>query len=372
MGANTVTRAALIGGGFMADVHAHALRANAIDIVGIASSSAARARQAADRLGIDRAYDDVAALLDDDRVDVVHVLTPNASHAPYALAALAADKHVVREKPLATNVRDAQAVVAEAKSRGRVAAVPFVYRFHPMVRHARARIMSGDVGIVYSVQGAYLQDWLLNPDDDNWRVDDAAGGASRAFADIGPHVCDLLEFVTGDRISRLVTLTRTVHPMRRDRAVHTEDLVGMLAQLRSGATVNLLVSQVAAGRKNALSLEIHGALESLRFDQERPEELWIGRRTGSMHHLRNPDELTGDAARLSRLPAGHALGYQDAFTAFVADVYASIARGSVVDGLPVFADGLRAAQLTAAVLDSARSMSWVDVPAVTDSPLEDS
>lgn len=348
----------------MGEVHTRALRAAGVPIVGVASSSAASAERAAERLRLDRAYASVDELLADDSVTLLHVLTPNDSHAPLATAALQAGKHVVCEKPLATASADARALVELAATSGRITSVPFVYRFHPMAREARDRIARGETGRLLSVQGAYLQDWLLAADDNNWRVDAEAGGPSRAFADIGSHLCDLLEFIAGERITRLTSRTRTVHAERGGHRVSTEDLVGVLAELEGGAVVSLLVSQVAPGRKNGLVLELHGEAESLRFEQERPEELWIGRRRESLLHVRNPDELQGDAARLSVLPAGHPLGYQDAFTAFVADTVASIEQGTAVDGLPGFADGFRAAQLTEAVLESSARDSWIDLPAL--------
>lgn len=352
---------AFIGGGFMADVHSRAARAAGARIIGVTSSTAERSRAAAERIGADRAFDDVDALLADASVDVVHIVTPNATHHDLTVRAIAAGKHVVTEKPLATTVDDAVDLEQRASAAGVVATVPFVYRFHPMVREARARISTGQVGRLFSVQGAYLQDWLLAADDDNWRVSTDAGGESRAFADIGSHVCDLLEFVTGERLARLQAVTSTVFAERASTGpVNTEDLVGVLAQTSSGAVVSLLVSQVAPGRKNALMLEVHGASESLRFEQERPEELWIGSRTGSRAHLRNNDELHADAARLAVLPPGHPLGYQDAFTAFAADTYAAV-RGVAPDGLPLFADGARAARITDAVLTAARTGGWVDL-----------
>lgn len=350
---------ALIGGGFMADVHSRAARAAGARIVGVTSSTPARSRMAADRIGAETAYDDVDALLSDDRVDVVHVVTPNATHHSLTARVLEAGKHVVTEKPLATTVGEALDLQARAVAASVVATVPFVYRFHPMVREARARVASGQLGRLFSVQGSYLQDWLLAAEDDNWRVSTDAGGASRAFADIGSHLCDLLEFVTGDRLVRLQAVTRTVFLERASTGpVSTEDLVGVLAETAAGGVVSLLVSQVAPGRKNGLVLEVHGSIESLRFEQERPEELWIGRRTASERHLRNTDELHPDAARLSVLPPGHPLGYQDAFTAFAADTYAAV-RGTAPEGLPHFADGVRAARITDAVLASARTAEWV-------------
>jgi predicted dehydrogenase len=352
---------AFIGGGFMADVHSRAARAAGARIVGVSSSSPERSRAAAERIGADVAFDDVDALLADPAVDVVHVVTPNASHHALTVRVLNAGKHVVTEKPLATTLADAVDLEQRASAAAVVATVPFVYRFHPMVREARARVAAGQAGQLFSIQGAYLQDWLLVAADDNWRVSTEAGGASRAFADIGSHLCDLLEFVTGDRLVRLQALTRTVFAERASTgAVHTEDLAGVLAQTAGGAVVSLLVSQVAPGRKNGLALAVHGATESLRFEQERPEELWIGARTGSRAHLRNNDELHPDAARLAVLPPGHPLGYQDAFTAFASDTYAAV-RGEHPEGLPVFADGVRAARITDAVLASARTGAWSEL-----------
>jgi predicted dehydrogenase len=349
-----------IGGGFMAEVHSRAARAARANLLGIVSSSPERSAAAAGVLGIDRAYPSIEAMLSDDRIDVVHVVTPNTSHLAHALAAIEAGKHVICEKPLTTSVADARQLVAAAESAGVTATVPFVYRFHPMVREARARIRAGEFGRLLSVQGSYLQDWLLAQTDGNWRVDAASGGPSRAFADIGSHLCDLLEFVTGDRVSRVQALKRTVFDSRPDVArVTTEDLVAVLFETRSGAVGTLLVSQVAPGRKNRLHFEIAGSGESIGFDQENPESLWIGRRQAS-EILPRGENMSADAARLSVLPAGHPLGYQDAFTAFVADSYAAIA-GERHDGLPTFTDGLRAVRLTDAVLESAQTGAWVDI-----------
>jgi predicted dehydrogenase len=354
-------RAGFVGGGFMAAVHSRAARAARAELAGGASSSAGSARAAAGRLGLDAVFDSVDALIADPDIDVVHVCTPNATHAPIARAALEAGKHVICEKPLATTSADAAELAALAADRGLVAAVPFVYRFHPMAREARARIARGELGRLLSVQGAYLQDWLATPHDDDWRVDASVGGPSRAFADIGSHLVDLVEFVSGDRIVRLNASTRTVYENRAKNVdIATEDLVAVVVELASGAVGTLLVSQVAPGRKNALTIELSGTDASVRFEQERPEQLWVGRADASSLIGRDPAHLAPDAARLALVPAGHPMGYQDAFNAFVADAYAAIG-GAAPEGLPRFDDGLRAVRVTEAVLASAASDGWMEV-----------
>jgi predicted dehydrogenase len=354
---------AVVGGGFMATVHSRAARAAGARLVGILSSSHDKSASAAEQLGIERAYGSLDELVADDAVDVVHVTTPNAFHAAQAHAALAAGRHVVCEKPLATTVADAEGLVEAVGDL--VATVPFVYRYHPMVREARARVRAGDVGTILTLNGSYLQDWLLTSGDDNWRVDEQAGGRSRAFADIGSHLVDLFEFVAGDRVSRVAAATRTFLTERAlHHAVTTEDAAAVTLETEGGAIGTVLVSQAAPGRKNRLYLEIAGTQESVAFDQEEPETLWVGRRSGSLLLPRDPAQLHPDAARLVTTPAGHAQGYQDAFNGFVADTYAAVG-GATPDGLPRFDDGLRTVRVTDAVLTAAEQGTWVQVRSET-------
>ena len=356
--------AAFVGGGFMAAVHSRAARAAGATLVGAASSSPSSAERAVSSLGLGRAFASPQDLFEDDAVDTVHIVTPNATHADFALAAIDAGRNVVCEKPLATTVDDAERLATRAAEAGVTATVPFIYRYHPLVREARARVAAGDLGSLLTIQGSYLQDWLLSETDDDWRVDSRLGGASRAFADIGSHLCDLVEFVTGDRITRLAATKRTVFPSRAsNHDIDTEDAVALVVETSTGAIGTVLVSQVAPGRKNQLVIEISGSAETIRFDQEQPESIWMGRRVGSGLLVRDPAQLSEDAARLSIVPAGHPMGYQDAFNAFVGDVYLAIA-GTVRDGLPGFAAGARSALLVDAVVRSqAAGGAWTDVPA---------
>ena len=371
-------RVAIAGTGFIGRVHARAARLAGATLVGVAASSPARSRAAARDLGAERPFDSPEELVADESVDIVHVCTPNHLHALLVEAALRAGKHVVCEKPLATGVAAGRRLVEAAEAAGLVDAVPFVYRYYPTVREARARVLDGRAGPVRLVHGSYLQDWLLDPEDDNWRVDTALGGPSRAFADIGSHWCDLAEWVTGQRITRLAarlliavperaTATNRAAFQRRPgdgagrRPVSTEDAALVVFETDGGAAGTLAVSQVSPGRKNRLWLEVDGATQALAFDQEQPETLWVGRRDGPALVVRDPQTLSPSARAYATLPAGHPQGYHDCFDAFVADAYAAV-RGDRPAGLPGFADGLRAVRITEAVLTSAGTGNWTEVP----------
>jgi len=214
------------------------------------------------------AYADLATMLAEHAVDMVHICMPNASHAELALTAVQAGLHVVCEKPLTTDPESARLLTTEARRAGVVATVPFVYRFHPMARELRVRVLAGEAGLQAVIHGHYLQDWLSRASDTNWRVSARTGGPSRAFADIGSHWCDLTEFVTGQRIARLSARTSTVAahrgvPSDPDTAnpmnlVDTEDAVSLSFVTDGGVLGSAVICQVAAGRKNRLYVEVSG------------------------------------------------------------------------------------------------------------------
>lgn len=367
-------RVAIAGTGMIGRVHARSVLLAGGHLAGVSASTPERAQQAARELGAERAFGSTDELVGAPDVDVVHICTPNHLHVPLAEAALAAGKHVICEKPLALDAAGARRLVQAAEAAGVIATVPFVYRYYPLVREARVRVASGETGALRLVHGTYLQDWLLRAEDDNWRVDAQLGGPSRAFADIGSHWCDLVEFVSGHRIARLSAQMFTAIPERAvaldgrsfaasgttsaHRRVTTEDAATMLFTTDHGAHGCLVVSQISPGRKNRLMFEIAGTEEAIAFDQEEPETIWIGRRSESQVLRRDPGHLAPAAARYATLPGGHPQGYHDCFEAFVADTYTAIRTGAIPDGLPLFADGLRAALITDAVLRSSRDGGW--------------
>lgn len=356
-------RSGIIGAGFIGQVHARAVRAAGGRLVAVADASPEGVEAVAARMGADWAAPSAEALIASPDVDVVHICTPNFLHAALARAALEAGKHVICEKPLATTLDDATGLARSASGRPGVTAVPFVYRYYPSIREARARLAQGLAGPVHLIHGSYLQDWLSSANDQNWRVDPKLGGASRTFADIGVHWCDLVEFVTGHRITALSARLITAVPERtgggHTAVVTTEDAATLIFQTDRGAIGSLVVSQVTPGRKNRLWLSVDARDASLTFDQESPESLWVGTRDG-VHLVQRGVGNLPDAQRFNVLPAGHPQGYQDCFTALVSDVYAA-AQGDPPAGLPTFDDGARAARITAAVLDSAASQEWVAV-----------
>jgi predicted dehydrogenase len=374
--------AVVVGAGMIGAVHGAAIRAVGATVRGVVGSTADRGVALAREWDTPVAYPDLSAALADDAVTVVHLCTPNGLHATQAEAAMRAGKHVVCEKPLATSAADAERLTALAAEVGKVLAVPFVYRYHPIVREIRARRLAGDFGRWQLLHGSYLQDWMLSEDTANWRVDSVLGGPSRAFADIGSHWCDLVEWVAGVRFAQVSARLGATHAQRpvgtsttfgiqselarqpisspTRRPVNTEDVATMLLQTEDGVLGTLTVSQVSAGRKNRLWFELDGATASAVFDQENPETAWLGDAHGAQIIVRDPGHGSAEQRRVSTLPAGHAQGYRDCFSGFVGDVYATIA-GDQIDGLPTGADGARSAHLVEAVLRSNHSRAWTDI-----------
>ncbi|MFL0348713.1 Gfo/Idh/MocA family protein [Stenotrophomonas lactitubi] len=367
---------AIVGTGMIGAVHRRAALLAGADIRGVAASSPQRALEVAQSWNVPRAYRDIEEVVADPQVQVVHVCTPNHLHHPMAQAALQAGKHVICEKPLATTLEDAKALAGLAAATGLIATVPFVYRYHPVVREARARIAQGDLGPLHLIHGSYLQDWLLDPASNNWRVDPTLGGASRVFADIGSHWCDLVEWVSGQRFTEVSAAFDTVIAERSTdtgqsfttaaaggamQAVTSEDVAAAMFRTGAGTLASLTVSQVSAGRRNRLWFEIDGARASVAFNQEDAERLWIGLPDQREEvFVRGPGAGSAEQRRLSVLPAGHAQGYGHCFEAFVADTYRAIG-GERPEGLPTFEDGVRSALIVDRVITSARTRAWTAI-----------
>jgi predicted dehydrogenase len=380
----------LVGPGFVGAHHIDAVRRlGFVDVVAIAGSSDASARRKADALHVPRAYGSYDALIADPDVHVVHNTTPNYLHLPVILAALAACKHVISDKPLAMTSADARRLLDAANVAGVVHAVTFNYRGNPLVQQAREMIAAGDLGPLHFIHGAYLQDWLLEPTDFSWRLEPDKGGESSAVADIGSHWCDLVEHVSGRRIvGVLADLTTVIGTRLKPRAgseafaraddsareavaIGSEDLATVLLRFDDGAKGSLSVGQVCAGHKNGLWFEANGRRASLRWEQERQNELWIGRRdAANASLLKDPSLLAPGARAYASLPGGHQEGWTDAFRNVLRDVYEFVASGKPMSdprppAFATFEDGYHAACIVDAILASHRAGSaWtrVEVP----------
>ena len=385
----SMIRVGLVGAGFVGPAHVEALRRlGYVEVVALAESDSKRARQKADQLGIPEACGDYRMLLANPRITVIHNATPNNMHFPINREALRAGKHVVSEKPLALTAEEGRQLVDLARKTELVNAVDFIYRGYPLVRQMRAMVAAGVIGQVRVVHGSYLQDWLMYPTDYSWRILPECGGASRALGDIGSHWCDLAQWVTGQRISRVMGRLATVLPSRfrpvaevqafalavegrrEEIQVRTEDYASVLVDLDGGATGSFVVSQISPGRRNRLWIEIDGSEASLAWDQDHPDELWIGHR-GEPNQvlLRDPHLLDEEARHVSHLPAGHPEGWADALHGLLAEIYQFIRdeKNPVQDRppFPTFEAGLIENQVVEAILESHRRGGWVDVPGVS-------
>lgn len=378
-------RAGVIGSGFIGPAHVEAVRRlGDVEVVALAGSSQASAEAKARALSIPRAYGDWRDLVRDPEVQVVHNCTPNVMHHEVTLAAIAGGKHIVAEKPLGMNSAQTTDLVRAIGATSLVGAVCFNYRMYPLVQEARGRVADGALGQIRLVHGCYLQDWLLFDTDYNWRVDARLAGASRAMADIGSHWCDLAQFVSGRRIGAVCAdlatfLARRYRPVgevetfagptaveRIEIAVETEDYGSVLLRFDDGARGSCIISQVSAGHKNNLRLEVDGSLGSLSWDQERANELWLGRREGPSGILpKDPALLSGAARQFAHYPGGHGEGYPDSFKNLLAGVYGFIRNGRdprhEAPGFPTFEDGHHSALVIEAILDSHRLGGWVSV-----------
>lgn len=377
-------RAGVIGTGFIGPAHVEAVRRlGFVEVVAVAENGDALAKAKAAELAIPKAYGDYHDLLADPEIQVVHNCTPNHLHFDVNRDIMAAGKHVISEKPLATSSQQSRELVRLAEASGLVHAINFNYRYMPLVQQARLMCQSkGDVGRIFTVHGSYLQDWLLWETDWNWRLLPELSGPSRAVADIGSHWCDLIQFVTGLKIVRVFADLATLHPVRKrpkaevatydgkvlrpedleEVPIATEDYATVLVEFDSGAHGVFTVNQCVAGRKNRLYFEVAGSRCAVAWDQEKPNELWIGRRDGpNQVMLKDPSLLYEEIREYAHYPGGHNEGYPDGPKNLFRNVYGKIAGNRQGGDFSTFVDGHHEIAICDAVLTSAKEKQWVDV-----------
>ena len=381
-------KTAIFGTGFMGRVHLEGVRrVENVEAVAIAGRNAEAARKLGAGFGISNTTTDYREVLRNPEIDAVHICTPNAQHFSMAKDALTAGKHVLCEKPLAVSTKEAEELTALAKKNGLRNCTCHNLRYYPMVQQMRRMREAGDLGEILVAQGTYSQDWLLYDTDWNWRVVTAAGGPSRCMADIGSHWFDMAEHITGLRVTSLCADLQTFHTSRKqpkhsvetfankllsaedyiETPVDTEDFGAVVFRMGMRTRGAMTASQVSAGRKNGLSIEIYGTKASVAWNQERPDELWSGRRdTANQIYIKDASLMKPEARDYADLPGGHSEGYDDTFKQVFRRFYASIASPGAASEYPQFRDGLRQLNILEAELESNQSRKWVDVPALRD------
>ncbi len=373
-------RAGVIGTAFIGPVHLEALRRLGVNVTALCDLPD-RVRAAADRFGIPEAFGDYRDLLRSPNVDVVHITSPNRFHCEMSLAALRAGKHVVCEKPLAMNTRETAQIVKLARSTGTVFAVNYNVRFYPAVLTLRQMVARGELGDIIHVNGSYMQDWLFKETDYNWRLLPKEGGKLRAVADIGTHWMDTVSFILGSKINSVFADLATYHKTRKrplgevqtfskaDTAmkyatypVKTEDFASVLLQFANGARGNLGVSQVAAGRKNCIRVEVYGSKKSAWWCSEEPEMLRFGNRDGANETAVRATPAFGDGARgYMDYPPGHVEGFPDTFKMLFRNIYTAIADSK---GDRLFAtadDGHQEVAVCEAIIKSNQTHKWIKI-----------
>ncbi|WP_106815368.1 Gfo/Idh/MocA family protein [Microbacterium timonense] len=388
---NGALRVAMIGYGFMGAAHSVGWRQaprvfalpESVEMAVIVGRNAGAVADAAARWGWQESATDWREVIARDDIDIVDIVTPGDSHAEIAIAALEAGKHVLCEKPLANTVEEAEAMAdaaSRAAARGVRSMVGFTYRRVPAVTFLRDLVAQGAVGRIAQVRAAYRQDWLVDPQMPlAWRLQKEHAG-SGALGDIGAHIIDMTQFVTGlsvDAVSGVIDTIVKERPLQGSGSglsgtavegygeVTVDDVAIFTGRLSTGALVSFEASRFATGRKNDLSIEVSGDKGALRFDLEDLNTLWFYDRTA-------PEATQGFTRILvtesqhpyvdAWWPAGHMLGYEHGFSHQVVDLVHAIVEGA--DPHPSFAEGLSVQRVLAAVEESSRRDSaWVHVDA---------
>jgi predicted dehydrogenase len=371
-------RVALIGTGGIAHVHVRLIHELGGELVAVCG----RTLGAATAFGHAPAYDAPARMLHETTPDIVHVCSPHHLHAEHSIAALTAGAHVLCEKPMATSVDDANRMIEAAARANRIGAIAYTYRGYPLIEVLRAKIAAGTFGTLRRVGGCYLSQDVFAAEKYVWMFSPGTTGASYALMDLGVHWLNLVEYVTGERITEITAQFSTHQPERIWRGApgegaqppgtptddggirvhHTlEDQADLLIRLSNGAAGSTTISGVSPGHPNTITLSLDGSDRGADWHQQDPN-VWIERSpTGSTTIQRSPEALPPALSWMSKLPAGHAEGYIDAFRNVIAQSWSAM-RGEPVT-YPSFTEGQRGLRLIEAAIQSATTHRTV---AVTD------
>ena len=376
-------RIGLIGAGYIGKVHLNALRMLPFikDVI-VVDSDIDTAENLKQHYGFEKACADYRELIDDNTVDVIHNCTPNNMHFEVNKAFLEAGKHVLSEKPLCTDSRQAEILVKTAEKEKLVTGINFCYRYYPAVQEAALRIRENMLGRIRAVSGHFFQDWLFNDTDYSWRLEKEKSGISNAIADIGSHWCDMLSFLTGEEIGKLTADIETLVPVRKkpvgkiqtfgkaaekesleDVNIELEDYGSVLFRLKNGGAGNFSVCQLCAGKKVELEIKLFGDKASFEWSHTNPAVYKTGYRDKESRTFSENGQLQHEkSAGFARLPAGHPMGYLDAVYNLFSEFYNQVLTGKPINfGVPDFRDGLNIIKITECIIKSAETGSWLKV-----------
>jgi len=376
----------LIGTGYIGMVHLEMLRRlGGVEVAAVADTNKVLARQAAEKFGIPRVYDSADELIADRKVEVIHNCAPNNVHFDINAKAIRAGKEVLSEKPLALDSRESCELLELAEKHKTLTAINFCYRYYPVVQEAAARVRRGDLGDVRAFVGHFLQDWLFYETDYSWRLDPKVAGKANVVADLGSHWCDLVQFITDQKIVEVMAELHTCLPKRRkpkagplsfgagqageseEVDIKLDDYASLFLKLDNGARGNFTTCQAAAGRKVDIELQVFGSKESYAWSHVHPNALWIGHREKANEVFYESSlQQTEGTRKYAALPTGHPMGYHDAVVNLFRDYYEAVAakregKPYKKTTFPDFRTGHEMMCVIDAAVEANKSGRWVKV-----------
>lgn len=363
----------VVGIGFIGVAHVEALRRlGDIEVVAICTTT--NAKEKSEAMHVPSFYEDYHDMIDNEDLDAIHICTPNNTHFPIAKYAIEHNIDVLLEKPLTLNVEEAKELVSLAKQYKVKNGVNFHNRFYPTSIYMKQAIKDNVLGDITSVHGAYIQDWLLYDTDYSWRLNKDLSGNTRAIADIGSHWLDLMEYVTGLKVTRVMANMKTVYPLRQKPTGHvtafqtktnsetipvsidTEDLATIQFELSNGAIGTAIFSQVFAGEKNGISLKISGKNHSYSWDLSKHEQIIFGHRDKPNEVIVKDYTQMQEQKEYIAFPSGHTEGFPDTFKQVFDSFYHNKNKW-----VASFEDGLRQMLLNDCIFESCSTEKWVTI-----------
>ena len=373
-------RAAIVGSGYIARVHARLIRELGGEVVAVCG----RTLSAAQAFGIGRAYDDLNALLRAEKPDVVHVCSPNTFHAEQTIAAFAAGAHVFCEKPMAVSSDECRRMIEAADRARRVGAIAYCYRGYPTVRELRRLMRAGHFGELWRVSGLYLSQDVFDAAKYQWHFSPGLCGPSYALFDYGVHWIDLVQFISGEPVSEIFANFRTRRTSRTwrggtgqgpqpagtvasDGSVRVdfglEDQADIIVNFAGGASGSATIMALSPGNPNHLAVSMDGSTGGFDWLQEQPNTFRERRLGQKIIRDRDPDRMAAADRWTAGVPAGHPEGYVDAFRNVMAESWRAMREGN--GDFPTFEAGLRGIEVVEAAIDSVRQQGPAPVRSAT-------